>query len=90
METEGTEEQAAGILESALGIDVDIEEEGEGEEDGEETLRALRAIEFLTQDTDPSGTMIFDARNRFSDLSHLEMLWTVRHCWLAGASFTFN
>ena len=50
METEGTEEQAAGILESALGIDVDIEEEGQGEEDGEETLRSLRAIEFLTQD----------------------------------------
>ena len=37
-----------------------------------------------------SGKIFVDARNGFNELSHLEMLWTVRHCWSAGARFTFN
>ena len=42
METEGTEEEVEEILEEALWMEV--EEEGEVEEGGDETLRALGAI----------------------------------------------
>ena len=62
----------------------------EGEEGGGGTLRALEALEFLTQDAEPSGTMLVDARNGFNELSRLAMLWTVRHRWPAGAIFAFN
>ena len=51
---------------------------------------ALGDQEFLTQDAEPSGTMLVDACNGFNELSRLEMLWTVWHRWLAGARFTFN
>ena len=33
--------------------------------------------------------MPIDARNGFNELSRLAILWTVRHCWPAGAMFTF-
>ena len=36
------------------------------------------------------GTMLVDAHNGFNELSRLEMLWTVRHRWPAGARFAFN
>ena len=81
-------EESEGILESSLGMEVDGE--GEGEEEGVGTLRELGAIEFLTQDADPSGTILVDARNGFNELSRLEMLWTVRHHWPVGAKFAFN
>ena len=42
METEGMEEEAAAILEEAFGMEV--EEEGDGEEGGDGTLRAMGAI----------------------------------------------
>ena len=61
-----------------------------GEEEGDETLRALGALEFLTQDAEPSGTTLVDARNGFNELNRLEILWTVRHRWPAGARFAFN
>ena len=48
------------------------------------TQRALGALEFLTQDADPSGTTLGDARNGFNDLIRLSMIWTVRHRWPAG------
>ena len=48
IETEETEEDVAEILEEELGVEV--EEEGEGEEGGDETLRSLGALEFLTQE----------------------------------------
>ena len=51
---------------------------------------ALVSLEFLTQDAEPSGTTLVDARNGFNELRRLEMLWTVRHRWPAGARFTFN
>ena len=64
--------------------------EREVEEVGEGYLRAMGAIELLTQDEEPSGTTPIDARNRFNELIHLEMLWTVRHRCPAGARFAFN
>ena len=51
---------------------------------------ALGALEFLTQDADPSGTTLVYARNGFNELSRLAMLWTVRHLWTTGARFAFN
>ena len=57
---------------------MDIEEVGgiigEGMEGGDGTQRALGALEFLTQDTDPSGTTIVDACNGFNNLRRLVML----------------
>ena len=47
METEGTEEEVAEILEEALWMEV--EEEAEEKEVGYGNIRALGAIEFLTQ-----------------------------------------
>ena len=52
--------------------------------------RALGDLEFLTQDVEPSGTMLVDARNGFNELGRLAMLWTVWHRWPAGARFAFN
>ena len=54
VETEGTEEETAEILEEALGMEA--EEEGKGEEGGDGTIRTLRAIEFLTQEAESSRT----------------------------------
>ena len=34
--------------------------------------------------------MLVDACNGFNNLSRLAILWTVRHCWPAGARFAFN
>ena len=54
------------------------------------TLRALGALDLITQYTEPSGTTLVDARNGFNELSRLTMLWTVRHRWTAGGRFVFN
>ena len=88
MEIEGMEEEASEILEEALGMEV--KEEGEGEEGGDGTLRALGAINFLTQEAEPSRTTLVDSCNGFNNLSHLAILWTVRHIWPAGERFAFN
>ena len=77
VETDGTEEAAAEILEAAL--EIYEYKEREVEEVGEGYLRAMGAIELLTQDEEPSGTTLVDARNGFNDLSRLTMLWTVQH-----------
>ena len=61
-----------------------------GEEEGDVNLRALGALEFQTQDADPSGTMLIDTRNGFNEMSRLAMLWNLRHGWPAGAMFAFN
>ena len=53
-------------------------------------MLALEAIWFLTQDMDPSGTTLVDVRNGFNKLICLMMLSLVRHCWPAGARFSFN
>ena len=53
-------------------------------------LRALRYLEFLTQEAKPIGEIIIDAQNGFNKLSRFEMLWNVRHTWPEGARFAFN
>ena len=85
IETAGTEEEAAEGLAAALGMEVEEDMESEGEEGGGGTQRALEALEFLTQEAEPSGTTLVDARNGFNKLSRLAMLWTVQHRWPAGA-----
>ena len=62
----------------------------EGKEEGWGTQKAQEALEFLTQEADLGVTTLVDARNGFSELSSLAMLWTVRHRWPAGARFAFN
>ena len=90
IETAGTEEEAEEGMAWALRME-SVEDKGsEGEERGRGTPRALEALEFLTQEEDPSGTTLVDARNGFNELSPLVMLWTVRHRWPAGARFALN
>ena len=69
---------------------MEAEEIGEGDEGGEGNRRTLEALEFLTQDAEPSGKTLVDARNGFNKLSRLAILWTVRHRWPAGMRFAFN
>ena len=71
-------------------MEMEVEDTGKGKEKVEGTQRALGALEFLTKDAEPSRKIIVDARNVFNKLSHLAMLWTVRHHWPAGARFAFN
>ena len=75
-------------IEAALGVEV--EETGEGKEGGKGASKELGELEFLTEDTEPSGTTLVDARNGSNELSRLVMMCTVRHHWPAGARFAFN
>ena len=69
IETAGTEEEATEGMAEALRME-GVEDEGsEGEEGGGGTQRALEALEFLTQDVEPSGTTLVDARNGFNECS---------------------
>ena len=77
-------------MSSAAGHGVKEDRGSEGEDEVGGTLQALRALEFLTQEADPSRTTLVDARNGFNELSRLAILWTVRHRLLAGARFAFN
>ena len=88
IETAGTVEEAAEQLEAAK--EMEVEETGKGEEVDNETRRALVALEFLTQDAEPSGTTPIDACHGFNELSHLAMLWAVQHRCPAGVRFPFN
>ena len=90
IDTAGTEEEAVEGMAEALGMEGMEDEKIKGEEGGGGTQRALESLEFLTQDTKPSGTRLVDSRNGFNELSRLEMLWTVQHCWLARARFALN
>ena len=54
------------------------------------TQRELEALEFLTQDAEPSWKTLVDARNGFNKLSRLAMLWNVQHRWPSRARFLFN
>ena len=71
-------------------IKEDVEVEVEGEEGGDGTERALVTPEFRTQETEPSGEILVDARNSFNKLSRLSMMWNLQHRWPAGARFVFN
>ena len=86
------EEEATKQLEADLEMQVEEEKKNlvEGEEEGNGNQRALRALEFLTQDTEPSRTALVDACNGFNELIRLAMLWNMRHYWPAGTRFAFN
>ena len=71
-------------------MEVEEDRGGKGEDEDGGNQRALEALEFLTRESDPSGTSLVDARNGFNKLSRLAMLWTVRRRWPAGARFAFN
>ena len=71
-------------------MEVEEDRGSEGKEGGDGTRIALGALEFLTQDAEPSGTTLIDARNGFNEMSCSEMLWNVRHRCPAGARFAFN
>ena len=58
--------------------------------EGGENQRALGALEFLTQEAGTSRATLVEACNGFNELIRLAMLWTLRHCWPAGARFAFN
>ena len=77
-------------LEAEFEMGVDGECEGEAEEGGMGNQRELGDLEFLTQEVKLSRTTIINAHNGFNKLSHLAMLWTVRHCWPEGVRLTFN
>ena len=83
VETAVTEEETAEGLESALGMEVEEEGEGKGEEGGDGTSRALVSLELLTQKAEPSRTMLIDACNGFNKTSLLAMLWNAWHLWPA-------
>jgi hypothetical protein len=36
------------------------------------------------------GFPLIDANNAFNEINRINMLWTIRHEWLAGARFAFN
>ena len=75
---------------AALKMEVEEDRGSEGEEGGDGTQRALGALEFLTQDAEPSRTILVDACNGFNELSRLAILWTVRHRLPVGERFTLN
>ena len=77
-------------LAEALGTEIVEDKGSKGKEGGGGTLRKLGALEFLTQEAEPIRTTLVDASNGFNKLSCLAMLWTVQHCWPAGARFAFN
>ena len=66
IETEGTEEEAAEQLAASLEMEVEADRGGEGEAESGGTQRALGALEFLTQEAEPSGTILVDACNGFN------------------------
>ena len=61
IETVGTKEDSAEQLEEALGMEVEEDQGSEGKEGGGGTLRALGALELLTQEAEPSFTTLVDA-----------------------------
>ena len=90
IKTARKEEEAAEQLTAALKMEVEEDRGSEVKEGGDRTQRALGALEFITQDAEPSRTMLVKAHNGFNDLSCLTMLWTVRHRCPAGAMFVLN
>ena len=73
-------------------MEVNGEGEGDGkdEEEGDGVQGALGDLEFLTQDSETSGTTLVHARNGFNKLIRLAMMWTVRYRWPTEARFAFN
>ena len=57
-----------------VALEMEVEETGEGNEEGDGSLRTLRSLEFLTQDAEPSGTTLVDACYDFNELNRLAMM----------------
>ena len=74
IETKVTQEEAEEGLIAALEINMEGDRESEGEEGDGGTQRSMEAFKLLTQDAEPSGTTLVDARNGFNELSRLRML----------------
>ena len=74
IETAGMQVEAEDGLAAALEMEMEGDRESEGEEGGGGTQRALEALEFLTQEAEPSGTTLVDARNGFNEMNRLAML----------------
>ena len=74
IETVGTTEEAEKGLAVALEMEMEVDRASEGEEGGGGALRVLEALEFLTQEAEPIGTTLVDARNGFNNLSRLAQL----------------
>ena len=53
-------------------------------------LMAQGATGFLAQEVELVRTTPVDACNGFINLMCLEMMWTLRHRWPAGARYTLN
>ena len=53
---------------------MEVEETVEVEEEGDGTLKALGALEFLTKDAEPIRKTLVDAFNGFNKLSRLAVL----------------
>ena len=81
---------ASDCLEAALGMEVEEDRDSKGKDECGGTLWAMVSLEFLTQDSETSGTTLVYTLNGFNKLSPLVMLWTVRHRWPAGARFAFK
>jgi hypothetical protein len=45
--------------------------------------------ELEASDSD-SGFLLIDANNAFNEINRINMLWTIRHEWPAGARFAYN
>ena len=54
------------------------------------SLLVLEAKGLLTQDAEPGGTTLIDARNGFNKLVRPVMLCTVRNRWPAETRIEFN
>ena len=61
IETGGMEEEAADSLNATLGMEVEENRASEVEVGCDRTQRDLGALEFLTQDAEPSRTTLVDA-----------------------------
>jgi hypothetical protein len=44
----------------------------------------------LEESDSDSGFLLIDANNAFNEINRINMLWTIRHEWPAGARFAFN
>ena len=54
---------------------------------------AIHGVQSLRDEnlsTEEWGFLLVDAKNEFNYINCVRILWTVRHVWTSGASFSFN